>query len=150
MKIYSRWRLTFDPGGIALVILQFGDYLEAELEPALSREAEVVPLIGSIAPFLRPMGNNSYQLEYLVYRSSNSDVAARTNMMDSLCAIDDLGKKPLRLQLANDAGLLTDRYWQWSEAIVRSHAVKREVEAAKPRYLFKFNITAVRCARVNL
>lgn len=149
MKIYSRWRLTFDPGGLNLVILQFGDYLEGEIEPSLAREAEVVPLIGSAAPFLRPMGNNSYQMEYLVYRRATTDLAARSLMMDSLCAIDDLGKKPLRMQVMDDAGLRTDRYWQWSEAIVRSHAVKREVEAAKPRYYLKFNITAVRCARFN-
>jgi hypothetical protein len=149
MKIYSRWRLTFDPGGLNLVVLNFGDYLEAEIEPTLAREAEVAPLIGAIAPFLRPMGNNSHQLEFLVYRSASTDLEARTIMMDSLCAIDDLGKKPLRMQVADDAGLRTDRYWQWSDAIVRSHSVKREVEAAKPRYFLKFSITAVRCARIN-
>ena len=149
MKIKSRWKLTFDPAGTALVLLAFDDLIAGELEWELGRQAEVVPLIGAAAPFLRPMGNNTYQLEVTVYKTGASDLIARTAIMDSLKSIDDLGKKPLRIQVATEDGIVTDRYWQFAQALVRSHKPVREVASSKARYALKYSITATQLTRTN-
>lgn len=150
MKILSRWKLTWDPGtGGAKVLLDFGDLIDEELHWKLGRHVEVVPLAAAAAPFIRPAGNNSYNLDFTVYKTEETDSAARTDIMDELRTVDDLAKKPLRLQIATEAGVVTNRYWQFSSAAIREMEVWRVTESSKPRFAQRFSIVAVTLNRVN-
>lgn len=143
MKIASRWKIVFDPTGTPKTLLDHGQYIDQELAWNLNRAAEVIQLAEASAPFLRPMGNNVYTLDFTVYPAKSTDNLARVEVMDALAAVDNYGKKPLRIYAGTEAGINSLPYWQFASAIVRSFAPKREMVAGRPRYAMRYSITAV-------
>ena len=149
MKIASRWKLTFDPTGTPLVLLNLGEMIDAELEWKLSRAVEIVPLAAAAAPFIRPAGNNVYAVDFTVYRVNASDELGRRSLMDALGSTDDLGKKPLRVSLGNEAGAISDYYYQFANAIVRGLDTFRTMEGARVRTAYRYAITATKLSKVT-
>lgn len=150
MKIASRWKLTHDPDGAGTVLLNYGDYLDAELDIGLERTVEVRPLAAAAAPFIRPAGNNVYVFEFTCYNVASSDSNARQAMMNTLMSTDDLGKKPLRLRIANEEGEEAPHYYQWGAAAVRGCSVVRDLDSSRPRWGRKYTIVATTLTRNNL
>lgn len=150
MKVLSRWRLTWAPGTAqAKILLDFGDLMDDELHWKLGRNIEVVPLAAAPAPFIRPAGNNSYSLDFTVYKSTGTDAGARTANMDELALVDDLRKMPLRVQIATEAGLVTTHYWQFLSAAVRELEVWRNIDSSSPRQGRRYSVIAVKLSRIN-
>lgn len=150
MKILSRWKLTFDPGGVPRVLLDLTDLIENEMQWKLNRAVEVVPVLSAAAPFIRPAGNNSYTIDFTVYRGGyGSDAGSRTAIMDTLATVDNLGKKPLRVQLGNEAGLVTGVYWQFQQSIIREMDAYKMVEGSRLRIGTRYVITATNLVKVN-
>ena len=114
MKIASNWRVTFDPSGTPLVLLAYGDEIEGEPRWPLGRGLEVVPIVDGAAPFLRPTGNSSVNLRIDIYKPETTDALARAAVLDSLIAINLLGRKPLKIEVYG----VTDRYWLFANCYI--------------------------------
>ena len=151
MKVLSRWQLTFDPDGESpKVLIAFGDLLDDELDWDLSRSIEVVPLAAAAAPFIRPAGNNAYALDFTVYKTSDTDEAARKAVMDVLRTTDDLGKKPLRLEIATESGPVTSYYNQFANAAIRQLKAKRDLDSSRPRHGRRYSIIATKLTKTTV
>lgn len=142
MKIASRWKLTLDPGGTPNVLLALGDWLDSELPWQLAESWSATPLVDAAAPFLRREGNDTYSLDFTVWRSSASDTLARYAIMEGLRTTPALAKKPLRVQLGDSTGLVADYYWTFAAAGVRSYAPQRALDGATARYGTRYSILA--------
>ena len=88
MNVYSNWKLTFDPAGTPLVILDYGADIDSELRLPLAKGVEAVDLPGSGVPFLRVLGNNRYAIKFRVFTPTSVDTTARAAMMDSLFLVE--------------------------------------------------------------
>ena len=150
MKVLSRWKLIFDPSGTPKTLIDLGDLIEEELAWKLARNVEVVPLAASAAPFIRPANNNSYSLDFTVYKLASTDALSRQAIMDSLKSVDDLGKKPLRIWLGDESGTITSSYYQFANAIIRSHDAYRILDGSKIRTAFSYSITATSLSKVTV
>lgn len=145
MNLASNWKLTFDPLGTPLVILNYADEIDAELHLPVTRGLEVVPLIGSAVPFLRPSGNSVYAIQLKIFTAAGSDAAARAAMLDSLIAIDALGRKPLKLEISG----VSTYYYQFANAFITVHDPGREVDGM-PNWLSKaYTLTAAGLSKIT-
>lgn len=147
-KIASRWKLTFDPAVSALVLLDFGDYMDSELSWQLGRNVEVVNIAGSEAPFLRMGLNNSFSLDFTVYKTLASDREARSEMMDAMMAYDGLDKKPLKIQMSDDAGTYTGHYFQLAVCALRAFAPRKIEEGRVTRIAKRFSLVGTTLTKV--
>ena len=145
MKIESNWRITFDPGGTPLVLLAYGDEIEGEPRYPLGRGLEVVALLDAAAPFLRPTGNSSVTLTLDIYKPAASDAAARAEVLDSLIAIDLLGRKPLKLEVLG----ITDRYWQFANCFIATFDPGRSPEGMPNTAVKTYTLTCTGFSRVG-
>ena len=149
MKVVSRWKMVFDPGGSPRTLIDFGDLMETELEWKLDKAVEVVDIVGGTAPFIRPMGNNVYTIEFTAFVTNSEDQWARRGMLDTLASVDDLAKKPLRITLATETGAISGFYYQFANAIIRSFSTVRIMEGAKVRTAYRYAITATSLTKVT-
>ena len=150
MKIVSRWKLTHDPNGSPTVILNLGDLIDDELDFDLKRSVQVRPLAAAPAPFIRMGGNNMYVFEFSRFLAQPTDAEAREEMCDLMVSMDDLPKKPLRLQIGNEEGLITGFYYQWANAAVRGARIKRDLDSSRARWGTRYSIVATKFTRTNL
>lgn len=144
-KTPSNWRFTYDPAGVPRVLVAFGDKIEGEPRFPLTKGMELVNLVDSLAPFLRPSGNNSVSIQFEVYTDESLDATARQRVMESLIAVGPLGRKPLRIEVYG----ITDRYWQFSHSVITEHNPGRWLESAKARLVKGYTITATGLAQVG-
>ena len=149
MKIESRWRFVFDPSGSPVTLLDHGELMEAEPSMRLDRSAEVIQLADAAAPFLRPMGNNVYHIEFTVYRTAANDATARQEVMDALATVDGYGKKPLRVWRSNSSGHLSTPYWTFGQAIIRGITPSPVVSPGRTRYSLRYTITATNLTKTT-
>lgn len=145
MLIESNWKLTWDPATAAIVLVNFGDLIEEEFAPEMSKPAEVVNLAGSSAPFIRDIGNRSFRLSVSVVLTAADDKTMRRAMMESLATVGALTKKVLKVQVNG----ITDRYWKFNSAIITEHAPRPIITAKGPRYAKKYGITAADFVQVG-
>ena len=135
----SSWKLTYDPSGTPVVLVGYGDMLESdELDPALEKTVEVVPLVDAAAPFLR-VGKNavtSFSLRVLSYGAT--DLAARSAMLDALITAQTATRKPLKIEVEG----VTTAYWQWAHATVRGHRPRRLLDDTAPAVVTQWDIVA--------
>jgi hypothetical protein len=133
----SLWKLTLDPAGTPLVILDTGDALDDELRFSLVKGLEVVELEASDAPFLRSRRNASYQIEFERRIIAASDVAARAAVLDWQISLEAYGKKPLKCQFTGE-----DDYWTFANAFLTRAVTSRKITDKNPAYLLSIGITA--------
>lgn len=145
MNILSNWKLTYDPAGTPLVLLDVGWKVAGELRFPLKRGLEVVDLAEAAAPFLRPAGNSVVTIQFEVFKDESLDKTARQAVMESLIAVNALGKKPLRIEISG----ITDRYWQFSNAYLHEHNPARYLEAPVARRVLGYTITATGLTQVG-
>jgi hypothetical protein len=135
----SAWKLTYDPAGTPVVLVNYGDLMESdELDPSLEKSVEVVSLVDAAAPFLR-VGKNavtSFSIRVLSY--GISELAARSTMLDSLITAQTATKKPLRIEVEG----VTNFYWQWASATVKSHRPRRLLENPAAALVTQWDIVA--------
>lgn len=144
-KVSSNWKFTFDPAGVSpVVLLAYGDLTEGEVRFPYRRSLEVIDITEGAAPFLRLNGNAAVTIEFERYTIETDDKTARQAIMDSLLAIDALGKKPLRVEISG----ITDRYWQFANAVIHIHEPSRWLESARARVCKRYTITATGLAEV--
>ena len=137
-RIYSNWKITFDPYGAApLVLLNFGDDIEGEIRFPLRKSMEIVEITEAEAPFLRLKGNTHCEFAFEVYEVGATDAAARQAVLDALLETETLGKKPLKIEVNG----LTDRYWLFSSSVVQEVEPTRFLETAKPRLSKRYGVT---------
>ena len=145
MKIESNWRITFDPGGTPLVLLAYGDEIEGEPRYPLGRGLEVVALVDAAAPFLRPTGNSAINLKLDIYKPAASDAAARAEVLDSLIAVNVLGRKPLKIEVLG----ITDRYWLFANCYIPTYEPGRSPEGPPNIHLKSYSLTCTGFSRVG-
>jgi lysophospholipase L1-like esterase len=135
----SNWRLTYDPAGANTVLVDFGTMLESdELEPQLDKKVETVDLIDSPAPFLRIGQNAVTSFSFRVISEESTDSAARAAMLDGLIAAELATKKPLRIEVSG----VSNAYWQFSNATVKSHKPKRLLGYDTPANVTQYDFSA--------
>ena len=140
MNVASSWKLTHDPEGDPLVLVNYGQEINEELGWTLERACEVVPLTDSDDPFLNPDGNALYPLEIYVFSDVATDKASRFAMMQGLISYRDLPKEPLRVEID---GYLDGRYHQFGASWIKIYAPRHLVEFAG-RYGKKLSIIATK------
>ncbi len=145
MNTVSSCKMTFDPAGTPLVLVDYGDEIPQVQKPALRKGLEVAPLIDALAPFLRVTDNNTHQFRIDVFKDETTDALAWQRIFEGLVAAQALGKKPLRVQVLG----ITDRYWQYAEAGITDHAPERISDFGLARYLKSYSVTAVTLTQVG-
>lgn len=143
--IKSNWKLTFDPGGTPLVLLDYGNLVEGEVFPAMSKPAEVTPLAGASAPFIRDLGNRSFRLGFAVILDAADDKAMRQEMMTSLVTVGPLARKVLKVQING----ITDRYWKYANAFITEHSPEPVVTSAGARVKKRYTVIATEFSQVG-
>lgn len=145
MTLTSNWRLTFDPAGAAIVLLAYDSEIDAEPSWPLRKSLDVVNLVDTDAPFLRPAGNNVVTFSFRVYSDETLDATARQRVMESLIAVAPLGRKPLKVEIKG----ITDRYWQFANAFITEHTPVRFMDAGTARIVKSWSVTATKLAQVG-
>jgi hypothetical protein len=143
-RISSNWKLTFDPAGTPLVLLNYTDLIEGEPRFPLAKALEVIP-IAEADPLLRDQQSRVHTIQFEVYASAASDQLARRAIMESLVAAGPLGRKPLRLQING----ITDRYWQYASAFIEAHNPGMYVEPNVARLVKGWTIKATGLSQVG-
>lgn len=136
-KTISRWKLTFDPGGAAVVLVDFGQKLDDDLRFPLRKGVEEVRLVRAAAPLLRNTGNHAVGIRIGVYQDESTDKAARAAVLTSLIAAAGYGVKPLRVEIDDHAA----GYWQFASCAVTEHEPARHIEAPAARWLRVYQLT---------
>jgi hypothetical protein len=151
MKTSSLWKLTFDPTGTPLVLLDYGDWMEGELVFPLQRGVEIVPLIDAVAPFIRSTGNAVVTINVrkirsvAAYDAIAADNAAREAVLDDLIAVAAATKKILQIQLYN----FTDHYWRFANCVISGMETGRLIESPLARVHQSFTLTCTGLAKSN-
>ena len=151
MKVASIYKLTFDPASTALVLLDYGDYLEEEIKWPLQRGVEVIPLVDSAAPFLRSTGNAFVTLNLAryqtvaAYSAIAADLAARETTLDKLISIAAATQKILRVQLQG----FTDHYWEFAACVISGLETTRYLEAPVARVFSNVSLTCAGLSKKN-
>ena len=145
MKIASNWRITFDPAGTPLVLLAYGDEIEGEPRWPLGRGLEIVPLVDSGWPFLRPSGNATVTLSLDIYKPAASDAAARAEVLDSLLAVHQLARAPLKIEVLG----ITDRYWQFAKCCIPTFNPGYFLDGLPNQHVKNYQLTCTGFSRVG-
>lgn len=136
--IISNWKLTLDPAGTPLVLVNYGDKLVDEVSFSWTRGVGVESLVRSAAPHMEDEQNVSATITFDRYDDSDTDANVRKALMQSLLTALTLAKKPLRIEVQG----IADRYWTCAEALVSSYRPGRYVGSGKPRRLTGYQILA--------
>lgn len=145
MTLTSNWKLTFDPAGTPLVLLAIGDEMAEEIRWPLKKGMDLVELVDSANPFMRPTGNNSFVIQLSIFQDEADDATARRKIMESLIAVAALGKKPLKIEAAG----VTDRYWQAAAACITEHEPSLLMDFPGARATKAYTITATTLTQVG-
>jgi hypothetical protein len=137
--IISNWKLTLDPAGTPLVLVNYGDKLVDEISLGAERLATLTPLVRSAAPHMEDEQNVSATITFDRYDDSDTDANVRKALLQSLLTSLTLDKKPLKIEVQG----ITDRYWTFAEALVSSYRPGRYVGSGKPRRLTGYQILAI-------
>lgn len=118
MHLLSHWKLTHDPTGTPVVILDYEDEIQDEPTISLRRGLNVIEIPYG-TPFLQPTAQDVYEVSLTIIKGAASDALARRDMLAALTdRWDQLAKKPLRLEIRYQ----TDRYHQWASAFFTTAA----------------------------
>lgn len=110
--IASTWKITLSPASSPLVLLDFGDRVDDEIDWGLSKIVEVVPLTRSASPLLQNLDNRSYQISFEVQRTHSTDAALAAAVLDDLIAWGARDVAELKIERAG----ITSHYWKMTQA----------------------------------
>jgi len=136
--IYSNWKITLDPGGTPLVLVNYLDRLESEIDLSAQRPVSVIPLVNAAAPLLQDGKNVSVTLAFARYDDSDTDANARKALMQSILTALAAESKILKIEVSG----ITDRYWQFASALVTAFRPVRYRDAPVARRLTSYQIVA--------
>lgn len=97
-QVRSSWRLTYDPAGTPVVLLDIDDRLASEIRWGSTRGGETVALLDSAAPFLRDSGNRAVSVSFERMEPSTTHAALCKAVMARLISHGGLVKKPLKIE----------------------------------------------------
>lgn len=110
----SPWKITLSPASSPLVLLDFGERVDDEINWGLGKLIEVIPLTRSDTPLLQDLKNRSYQFGYEVQRSQSTDALNAAAILDELIAWGARDIAELKIERAG----ITTHYWQFTQATV--------------------------------
>jgi hypothetical protein len=111
----SNWKLTFDPGGTPIVLLDIGERLAEEVQWSSKRGSETIPLVDGPAPFLRDGKNVVTTISFEKTAAENAPRAdTLKGVIRAMMAHSSLSKAPLRIEAEG----VEDCYWQAAAATV--------------------------------
>ena len=97
--VRSSWKLTWDPDGTPVVLLDIGDRIAAEVPWPSERGAEVVDVVDAAAPFLRDSGNQAISISYeRIEAGTGSHASVCKAIMARLIQHGTLAKKPVKIE----------------------------------------------------
>lgn len=144
--ITSNWRMTYDPAGTPLVILDFQDKIDEEPRFGFQTGVDVVPLLASDLPLLRATGNGVFDISFRRLLSQSSDTLAREEVLEWLVNNAARGKAPLQIEILDG----TYATYQFSAAVIVQHETQRIITSPFCRYAISFQITAAGLTRTLL
>lgn len=145
MNITSNWKLTWDPAGTPVVLVDYGQELDREIFPSLAKGLEVVPLIDATYPLLRMSKNAVISLSWRGYVDAADDAAARQAMMVALLTWATAGRKALKVEAYG----ITDRSWLFASAAVTQYTPGRVVDFPLARVETSWAVTATGMSQVG-
>lgn len=123
MKIASPWKLTWDPAGTPLVLVDFGQRIEDELRfPARQKVITREVIEGDDSDFL-PRDLWAQTLELTVYKVHASDTAARAWCLTHTAAVAAVGRKDLQIEYDDGAS--------GTDVIILPNAVLTDIDAGR-------------------
>lgn len=146
MNLTSTWKLTLDPAGTPVVLLDYDQELAEDLSWPFKRGSEVVTLEDNSAVFLRDRKAHVYTLGFTVFKDESTDAAARRGIMTGLIAAAAMTKKPLKVEALG----VTDVYWLFSSCLVTDHDPQSVVLFPLPRIQRAYRITATGLSQVTV
>jgi hypothetical protein len=146
MNLTSTWKLTLDPAGTTVVLLDYDQELAEDLSWSFQRGTEVVTLEESAAVFLRDKKSHVYSLGFTVFSDESTDSDSRRAIMVGLIAASALTKKPLKVEAMG----VTDVYWIFSSCIVTDHDPQSVIPFPLPRIQRVYRITATGLSQVTV
>lgn len=112
--IASPWKITLSPASSPLVVLDYGERLEDELDYGLSKMVEVIPLTRSAAPLLQNLDNRSYQISFEIQRKQTTDALNAAAVLDELIAWGARDVAELKIERSG----ITTHYWKMTQAAI--------------------------------
>lgn len=112
--ILSPWKLTYDPFGDAVVLLDFGERIAEDVVWASQRGTSVISLVRSPAPFLHDGRNVSLRASYRKLITAETPTNLLRNVMSGLISHQALAKKPLKIEAKG----IVEMYWLAAAAMV--------------------------------
>jgi hypothetical protein len=132
-KIISDWRLSLG----SLILVQYGDLLAEELTWTVKKSLQITSLDESTAPFLRAAGNSIFTTSVTVFRTRNSDVAARNFELQTLY---DNAPTATDILYVGIAGVPS---WKFTKAMVTDVSTAIDTDSLRTsRIKTTFSITA--------
>ncbi len=110
--IASPWKITLSPASSPLVLLDYNNRVNDEIEWGLSKIVEVIPLTRSAAPLIQNLDNRSYQIAFEVQRSHSTDAELAAAVLDDLIAWGARDVAELKIERAG----ITTHYWKMTQA----------------------------------
>ena len=112
--IASPWKITLSPASSPLVLLDFGERVNDEIEWGISKINEVIALTRSAAPLLQNLDNRSYQIAFEIQRSQTTDLLNAAAILDELIAWGARDIAELKIERSG----ITAHYWKFTQAVV--------------------------------
>jgi len=105
MRILSNWRLTFDPAGTPLVLVDIGQLMDGEIIIPWRQQAETRGRIRAAAAMRVARGNAESGITLTTYTDHASDAAARLFCLQRNIAMAGYSGRTatLRLEIAGSA-----------------------------------------------
>lgn len=97
--VVSNWKITYDPSGAALVLVDFGDDLSDELILAWSQSIDPAGYTGATDMDFFARGKVSIPFGFGVVKAHASDVAMRNWMFAYVAALPVKETKPLKIEI---------------------------------------------------
>ena len=142
--VQSNWKLTLDPGGTPQVLVNIADRLAAEVMMDFQRLASLIPLVRSGSPFLKDGKNVSGVISFARYNDADTDALVRKAIMQSVLTALTLPVAVLKIESSG----ITDRYWEFAQALVTTFRPEKYVGSPKARRLTIYQITVVGLSEV--
>jgi hypothetical protein len=133
--VKSNWKITYDPSGAPLVLVDFGAKIGEEIEIPWTQLVQDSKRLRAANAKYFGRGNVENGLTFSVFKDHANDATARNWMLTHAIALPALVTKTLKLEVAGSGGFLM------AEAVIRSAPSRMVTAAPVARTMTTYTIT---------
>lgn len=98
-RVYSDWKITYDPMGLPLVLVDFGQWIDGELDIPWKRTIQQSMPVGAKGGEFLNRNLTTREIVFGVYKDHASFAIARNYMMQQQVDLPDGINAPVRFQV---------------------------------------------------